>query len=114
MYYLIYGFLYLFSLLPLRILYLVSDFFYFLVYYVLGYRKKIVLQNLTIAFPEKTADEKKRIAKKFYRNFTDTFIETIKFISAGERYFKKHLTGDMQILRELHKKGKKCQVHLGH
>jgi KDO2-lipid IV(A) lauroyltransferase len=114
MYYLLYGFLYLISLLPMRALYLVSDFFYVIVYYLLGYRKKIVLQNLSIAFPEKTEAEKKRIAKKFYRNFTDTFIETIKFISAGKSFFRKHFTGDISLLHELHKKGKKCQVHLGH
>src|SRR5689334_16286881 len=100
MYYLIYGFLYAISLLPLRLLYLVSDFFYFLIYYVLGYRKKIVLQNLSIAFPEKSAAEKLRIAKKFYRNFTDTFIETIKFISAGRNFYARHFTGDMSVLDE--------------
>jgi KDO2-lipid IV(A) lauroyltransferase len=114
MYYLIYGFLYAISLLPLKVLYLVSDFFYVLVYYVLGYRKKIVLRNLSIAFPEKSEEEKKEIAKKFYRNFTDTFIETIKFISAGKKFYTKHFTGDMSVLDELYIKGKKCQVHLGH
>ena len=57
MYYLIYGFLYLLSLLPLKALYLLSDFAYLLLYYVFGYRKKIVLKNLTIAFPQKTEDE---------------------------------------------------------
>ena len=113
MYYLVYGFLYLISLLPLKVLYLISDFFYVLIYYLLGYRKKIVLQNLSIAFPEKSEREKIRIAKAFYRNFTDTFIETIKLISAGESFIRKRFTSDMSIFHELHKKGKKCQVLLG-
>src|SRR5215211_5128423 len=97
MYYLLFGFLYLLSLLPLRVLYLLSDFAYFIIYHVAGYRKKVVLQNLAIAFPEKGEEERLRIARKFYRNFTDNFIETIKFISAGKPFFQKRFTGNFDI-----------------
>ena len=47
----------------MRILYLLSDFIYFIIYHVAGYRKKVVFQNLSIAFPEKTEKEKIEIAK---------------------------------------------------
>jgi KDO2-lipid IV(A) lauroyltransferase len=114
MYYVVYGLLYLLSLLPLRVLYLFSDLAYLIVYYITGYRKKVVSYNLSIAFPEKSTQERERIAKKFYRNFTDTFIETIKLISAGRRFIRKHYTGNEQLFNDLHKQGKKCQVHLGH
>jgi len=114
MYSIVYGLLYLVSLLPLRVLYLVSDFAYLIIYYVAGYRKKVVLDNLSIAFPEKTESEKKHIAKKFYRNFTDNFIETIKLISAGKSFLRKHFICDTQLFEELYRRGKKCQVHLGH
>jgi len=114
MYYLVYGLLYLLSLLPLRILYLLSDFSYFIVYHVAGYRKKIVFQNLSIAFPEKSEIEKTTIAKNFYRNFTDNFIETIKLISAGEKFIRDHFIIDQQLFNKLYEEGKKCQVHLGH
>lgn len=114
MYYLLYGFLYLMSLLPLRVLYLFSELAFFLIYRLAGYRKEIVLKNLRIAFPEKSEKERRKIAKQFYRNFTDNFIETIKLISAGKKFIEKHYTGDMQILFDLHRQGKKCQLHLGH
>jgi len=114
MYYVVYGLLYLLSLLPLRVLYLISDFAYFIVYYLAGYRKKVVFQNLLIAFPEKTEEERKRIAKKFYRNFTDNFIETIKLISAGKEFIRKHYSCDTKLFEELYQQGKKCQAHLGH
>src|SRR5678809_318100 len=114
MYSIVYGLLYLVSLLPLRVLYLFSDFAYFIIYYVAGYRKKVVLDNLSIAFPEKTESEKKQIAKEFYRNFTDNFIETIKLISAGKNFLRKHYICDTQLFEELYRQGKKCQVHLGH
>src|SRR3954469_2431679 len=102
MYYIIFGFLYLLSLLPLPVLYLFSDFVYFLIYHVFGYRKKVVMHNLTIAFPDKTEKEKIGIAKKFYRNFTDNFIETIKFLSAGEKFFRKRLTGEFSRFADLY------------
>ncbi|HET7899150.1 MAG TPA: lipid A biosynthesis acyltransferase, partial [Flavisolibacter sp.] len=70
MYYLVYGLLYLLSLLPLRVLFLFSDLAYVVLYYFIGYRKKVVLSNLAIAFPEKTEEVRKQIAKRFYRNFT--------------------------------------------
>lgn len=114
MYYLLYGLLYVLSLLPLRVLYLISNFIFFIVYHVTGYRKMVVMQNLTLAFPQKSETEKITIAKQFYLNFTDTLIETIKLVSASNNYIKKHLTGDFKLIDELYHKGKKVQLHLGH
>jgi len=114
MYYLTYGILYLLSLLPLRVLFIISDFFYFLVYYIIGYRKKVVMDNLTISFPHKSEKERVQIARKFYRNFTDNFIETIKLLSCSTNFLNRHFEGDFTILNDLYTKGKKCQVHLGH
>ncbi|MBN9379362.1 MAG: lipid A biosynthesis acyltransferase [Chitinophagaceae bacterium] len=114
MYYFFYGLLYLVSLLPMRILYMVADGIYGLVYYVFGYRKKVVMANLQRAFPEKTNAERTRIAKKFYRNLIDSFIEVIKLLSASRRFLKKRFTMDTSVLHELYKTGASCQVHLGH
>src|SRR6478672_7375587 len=114
MYYLVYGIFYLLSLLPMPVLYGISDFAFWIIFRVAGYRKKVVMNNLDIAFPEKTREEKLKIAAGFYRNLTDTFIETIKLVSASDRFIKKHVSGDFTILKQLQAKGRKCQVHLGH
>ncbi len=115
MYHLIYGLLYLVSLLPMKILYVLSDFAYLLLYYVTGYRKKVVNDNLARAFPEKTDEERKRIAKSFYRNFVDNFIETLKLFSAGEAFIKKHFVVDNpDMYEQFYRQGRKCQLHLGH
>jgi KDO2-lipid IV(A) lauroyltransferase len=114
MYYLLYGFLWLLSLLPMRVLYFIADGFYGLVYYILGYREKVVMSNLAIAFPDKTEAERKRIAKKFYRNFIDSFIEVIKLVSAGDAFLQKRFTVDIRALNDLYPSGKSCQIHLGH
>lgn len=114
MYYLLYAILYLLSLIPFRVLYLISDFFYFILYRLVGYRRKVVMANLAIAFPNKTEAEKTQIAKEFYRNFIDTFIETIKFLSISDRSFRKRVTGNFEILEQLHKEGKNVHLHSGH
>jgi Kdo2-lipid IVA lauroyltransferase/acyltransferase len=114
MYYLLYGFVYLFSLLPLRVLFIISDGIAFLLYRVFGYRKKVVRSNLLIAFPEKSEEERRQIEKKFYRNFVDNFIETLKMISGGPAFANAHFKADRRVMAEEFAKGKRCQFHLGH
>ncbi len=114
MYYLLYGFLYLISLLPFFVLYAISDFFFLLVYYAFGYRKKIVMGNLAIAFPEKTMEERKKIARQFYSNFIDTLVESVKMLSIGEKAFEKRCTADVAASNVLAAKGKNIQFHGGH
>jgi len=114
MYYIIYGFLYLLSLLPFFILYGISDACAFIMYKVAGYRKGVVLNNLDIAFPEKSTEEKRRIAWQFYRNLTDTFIETIKLLSLSDERIRQRATTNAEVISDLEKKGKNIQLHSGH
>jgi KDO2-lipid IV(A) lauroyltransferase len=92
MYYILYGFLYILSLLPLRVLYILGDGVYGLLYYIIKYRRKVVMGNLSIAFPGKTEAEKTIIAKAFYHNFIDTFIEVIKMLSITDKQAAKRVT----------------------
>jgi len=114
MYYVVYGFLWLFSLLPLRVLYLISDFASFIISSVVKYRRDIVLDNLRHAFPTKSEEELLKIAKRFYRNLTDTFIETIKMLSVSDRFLEKHFSGNWEVINNLKPTGRKVQVHMGH
>lgn len=65
------------KLLPIRVLYLVSDIIYYIIYYLVRYRRSVVYKNLHEAFPEKTGKDIKKIAKKFYRHLSDMFVEYI-------------------------------------
>lgn len=98
----------------MRILYVLADGIYLLVYYVLKYRRKVVMSNLLIAFPEKNETDRIKIAKQFYLNFIDSLIETIKLISASDAFLKKRFTANVDSINELYKTGKACQIHLGH
>lgn len=114
MYYLVYGLLYLISLLPFFILYLISDFFYFIIYHVWGYRKDVVMNNLDIAFPGKTTEEKKQIAKQFYKNLIDNFIETLKLLSISKKELSKRFIVPHEDINRHFSSGKNVQLHLGH
>ena len=86
LYYFIFCGWFLLSLIPLPVLYVVSDVLYFPLYYVVRYRRKIVRKNLEGSFPEKTPEEIVRIEKKFYRFFCDCVVENIKLFSGSGRY----------------------------
>ena len=98
----------------MRVLYGFSDAVHFLVFRIFGYRKDVVMQNLQVAFPEKSIVERRRIASKFYRNLIDTFIETIKMLSASDSFLQKRVSGNWEVLNEFHSTGRAIHVHMGH
>lgn len=88
-YILIYPFLWLTSILPFRLLYILSDGLYILLFRVVGYRKKVVTSNLKLVFPKKTEKEIKRITKVFYHHLCDMIVESIKSLTVSEAEMKK-------------------------
>ena len=80
------------SRLPMRILYIKSDFLYLLMYYVIGYRKKVVLENLKLSFHEKSDKELKKISKKFFKHLTDLIMESIKSFTISKKQISKRYT----------------------
>jgi len=90
------------TLLPLSLLYLFSDFFYLILYYVIKYRRKVVEENLRNSFPHKTAAERKIIEKKFYRHLADLIIETLKLthMSIKEQNIR-YTYSNLQIIDKL-------------
>ncbi|MBT4916142.1 MAG: lysophospholipid acyltransferase family protein [Formosa sp.] len=77
-YILIYPILWIVSMLPFRMLYFVSDLLYILMYYVIGYRKNAVKENLNLVFPNKSEAELRTVLKKFYHHLCDMVVESIK------------------------------------
>jgi len=114
MYFIIYSLLYLVSLLPWRVLYIFSDGVAFLLKHVIKYRVDVVKQNLAIAFPHKTEKERKQIATRFYQQFTDSFIETIKLLSISDKTFEKRFTSNVHVLNDLYATGQSVQIMAGH
>ena len=94
-------FIRLFSKIPFPLLYLLSSFLYYLIYYVLRYRKKVVFNNLRNSFPEKDEKEITKTAKGFYKNLLDVILETIKMMTISEDELIKRV--DIENLEVLQK-----------
>jgi KDO2-lipid IV(A) lauroyltransferase len=101
-------------MLPWRVLYFISDGIAFVLRRLVKYRVDIVDYNLAIAFPEKSINERVRIKKEFYQQFTDTFIETIKMISMSDKTFEKRFTSNVEVLNKLYETGQSVQLMAGH
>jgi Kdo2-lipid IVA lauroyltransferase/acyltransferase len=72
-------------ILPFRLLYLVSDFAYLVIYYLVGYRRKVVVSNLQSSFPGKTSAEIKALTKKYYHHLCDISVESLKGFSMNPK-----------------------------
>lgn len=114
-YYIFYGINWIITLLPLRILYIFSDFVYLLLYYFPTYRKKVVSNNLKNSFPEKSAAEIKSIEKKFYRHFADLIIETVKLSHMSEAEQRKRFSySNLEVIDKLREEKRDIIAVLGH
>lgn len=73
------------------VLYVQSSFFALLLEHVMGYRKKVILDNLRHSFPEKSEAELKKIRSRFYAHFCDVIVETLKQLSISSENLKKRV-----------------------
>ncbi len=114
-YYLSFALWFIISLLPLWVLYRLSDGLYYLVYHVVRYRRRVVYANLRSSFPEKSEAEIERIAKDFYSFFCDYIVETLKLFSIGEKNMRKRMKfeGLDQVKKDF-ANGRSVSLYLGH
>ncbi len=111
----LYPILWLISILPFRILYLVSDFVYLLVYYVVGYRRKIVRENIAMALPHLSKKEQLAVEKESYVHMCDMFLEMIKTMTISEKEMDKRMTfTNLELYQELEKKQKSIALMCAH
>jgi KDO2-lipid IV(A) lauroyltransferase len=85
------GLLYLISLLPFFILYRIADLLFIIFFYIIGYRRKVVQENLRNAFPEKTSAERAIIEKQYFRHLADLIMENIKLFTISAKEVERRL-----------------------
>lgn len=115
LYYISVSLLFVLNKLPFCILYLFADVLYFLVYYVVRYRRRIVRDNLVKSFPEKSIKDIKKIEKKFYSSLCDYFVETIKFYGMSEKQIRKRMVfNGVEEAQKVLDQGRSCVFYMGH
>lgn len=114
-YIIVYPFLWITSLLPMKWLYGVSNLLYYPMYYIVGYRKKVVFDNLQLVFPEKTSEERTIIAKKFYRHLCDMLFESIKSLTISEEEITRRFTfTNIEEIKKIEKDNKSIILMCAH
>ena len=115
LYLFIYPLIWFISILPFPILYFFSDSIYVLIYYVIGYRKKSVRENLAIALPHLSDKERLIIEKKSFHNLCDTFLEMVKTMSISQKEIdKRYVFTNLEVYKELENKGKSIALLCAH
>lgn len=110
-----YALVYGFSLLPMKLLYAIASVAFFFAYYLFGYRKAVVIQNISRSFPEKRYGEIQAVAKKFYICFANYFAEIIKGLSAPRELLDQKITFEnLELIRQYILSGRNVIACLGH
>lgn len=114
-YYIFYALNWVMTLLPLKILYLFSDFAFLFMYYIPGYRREVVRINLKNSFPEKSESEIRSIEKKFYHHLCDIFIESLKLAHMTDEHLMKRIPlSNPEVLEKYYNEGRDVVAVLGH
>ena len=114
-YILVYPFILLISLLPFRSLYCLSDVVFFLIYHVARYRRKVVSENIALALPHLSKEERLIIEKKSYKHLCDMFLEMMKTLSISkEEMEKRFVFKNLDTYLDLEGKGKCIAMMLAH
>ena len=112
---LVYPLIWFVSILPFRILYVFSDIVYVLVYHIIGYRKKVVRDNIAMALPNISEKERLNIEKKFYHHLCDMFLEMMKTMAISEKEMNKRFVfTNLELYTALEKKQKSIAVMIAH
>lgn len=103
------------SLLPMQVLHGLSNILFLLVYYLAGYRKKVVWTNLTNSFPEKSPAEIRRIMRRFYLHFCDLILESVKMFSMSEEEAVARCRFvNPEVLEKFYRDGRSVLIIAGH
>ena len=107
--------LWLLALLPFRALYVLSDIFFVLVYYIVKYRRKVVYSNMRNSFPDKSEDEIRKMERGFYHHFCDYAVETIKLLHISDATTKRRFVMEnTEILQKALDENRQVILMLGH
>mgnify|MGYP000791763215 FL=1 len=103
------------ALLPFGALYVLSDALAWVAASVVRYRRRLVEANIAAAFPDKTEAERRDIVKRFYRNFTDVFVETIKLLHISDDEMRRRMVfEDIEHVERIAKDGRSIGLYCSH
>lgn len=114
-YILIYPFLWCISMLPFRLLYFFSDIIYLIVYYIIGYRKRTVREQLALVLPNLSNKERLLIEKKSFKHLCDMFLEMIKTMTISKKEIsERFVLTNLEVYKNLEIQNKSIAMMMAH
>ncbi|MCM1484037.1 MAG: lysophospholipid acyltransferase family protein [Muribaculaceae bacterium] len=103
------------SRLPLKVLYLAADMIFAVMYHMVRYRRRVVMDNIASSFPDMTAEECRRTCREFYRNFSDYIVETIKLGHISDDEMRRRMTFEnIEAIDSLVRSGRSVVCYFAH
>ena len=103
------------SILPSFCLYFIADLMYVFIYYVIGYRKKIVTKNIQNSLLHLTHEQQLVVIKKFYKHLCDIMVESVKsFTISKKQLAKRFIIKNPELADSFAQKNKSIIIVGGH
>ncbi len=94
-----------------KTIYFLSDILFFVIYHIVGYRKKVVVENLRKAFPEKNENERRKITRRYYHHLADLILETVKMRTMTQNDYEKRMElHNMELFEAYYNQGKSVVI----
>ena len=101
--------------LPFGVLYLISDVLFVLIYHIVRYRRRVVSDNIRASFPDYSGRQLRHTVRRFYRNFVDYFVETVKLGHISDEEMRRRMVFEnMSVVDSLLAEGRSVVVYFSH
>ena len=103
------------AFLPLGVLYIFADVLYVLVYHVVRYRRRLVRRNLAECLPGLSEAERRAVERRFYRNFADYVVETVKLLHISDAEMERRMTFEnFELIDRIVAEGRSVVIYFSH
>lgn len=103
------------ALFPLGALYPLADLLAWMMRCVVRYRRKVAEANLRDCFPEMSESERARILRRFYRNFADYLMETIKLLHISDEEMRRRIVFEnLEAADSIMRSGRSVVAYFSH
>lgn len=103
------------AFMPFRVLYVLSDLTFIIVYYVARYRRRVVLDNITASFPNMSERDCRRTARRFFRHLVDLFFETVKLRHITDEQMRRRMIFEnIELVDRLFDNGQSIVCYFSH
>lgn len=106
---------YVFTIIPMPVLYVISNILFVLAYHILHYRRDVVYTNLKNSFINKDEKEIRAIEKEFYKYFCDIMLESFKTLTISKKEIGKRFhIKNIELIQKYYDENRSVILYAAH